>query len=261
MYKIFFSILISILLITTLCLSFAKPAMHKQIVVLNSEYTIFDSVFDSDNNKNVTKRISVEPKLISKSIPQTKTNVEMAVNEPIKQKINLEEKNGQTQKVTFVNNKIDTKSSNTISQNKIQAKQEINVEKPKTLNTNQNKTEIETKDEVILWNQWRSNLQNQIMKDSKLPILPEGTVFKFSFDVDKYGKVSNVHTYSTNPSCTVYAIQIIAPVIRSYQGKSILDFPYGSKRYSTTVEGAWRISKTSKYTTAEDFKDSERVIK
>ena len=88
MYKIFFSILISILLITTLFLSFAKPAMHKQIVVLNSEYTIFDSVFDSDNNKNVTKMISVEPKLISKSIQQTKTNVETAVNEPIKQKIN-----------------------------------------------------------------------------------------------------------------------------------------------------------------------------
>ena len=44
------------------------------------------------------------------------------------------------------------------------------VKQPKTL------TEQE---EEIEWNKWRSNLQNQIMKDVKLPIIPQGTVFKF----------------------------------------------------------------------------------
>ena len=45
--------------------------------------------------------------------------------------------------------------------------------------------------EEIAWNVWRSNLQNQIMKDSRLPDIQNGVVFKFSFTVDKYGKVSN----------------------------------------------------------------------
>lgn len=39
--------------------------------------------------------------------------------------------------------------------------------------------EEKARQEVILWNQWRSNLQNKIMSDVKLPIMPEGTIFKF----------------------------------------------------------------------------------
>jgi len=115
--------------------------------------------------------------------------------------------------------------------------------------------------EEIEWNKWRSNLQNQIMKDSKLPSIPNGTVFKFSFTVDKYGKVSNVKTWSLTPSYTPYAIQYIAPVIRGYQGHSILDFPYGSNRVITNVEGGFKISSTSKYSTPNDYNDMETVKK
>ena len=34
------------------------------------------------------------------------------------------------------------------------------------------------------------------MRDSKLPNIPIGTVFKISFDVDKYGKITNLQTWS-----------------------------------------------------------------
>ena len=98
------------------------------------------------------------------------------------------------------------------------------------------------------------------MSDVKLPIMPEGTIFKFSFDVDRYGKISNVKTWSLTPAYTPYAIQYIAPVIRGYQGRDILNFPEGSNRFSTTVEGGWKISQTAKFSTPEDFKDAERVI-
>ena len=42
--------------------------------------------------------------------------------------------------------------------------------------------QITQEQEVILWNKWRSDLQNQIMRDVRLPIVQEGTVFKFSFE-------------------------------------------------------------------------------
>jgi len=120
---------------------------------------------------------------------------------------------------------------------------------------------LTAQEEEIAWNRWRSNLQNQIMKDSRLPIVPNGTVFKFSFTVDKYGKVTNVKTWSTNAAYTPYAIQYIAPAIRSYQGRSILNFPQGSNRVITDVTGGWKISSTSKYSTPQDYNDIEKVTR
>ena len=81
------------------------------------------------------------------------------------------------------------------------------------------------------------------MQDTKLPDIPTGTLFQFSFNVDKYGKITNVQTGANPANYTPYAIQYIAPVIRSYQGRSILNFPEGTARTSTQVTGKWRISK------------------
>lgn len=114
-------------------------------------------------------------------------------------------------------------------------------------------------EEAIAWNKWRSNLQNQIMRDSRLPNVPNGTIFRFSFSVDKYGKVTNVQTWSETSAYTPYAIQYIAPVIRSYQGRAILNFPAGSNRITTDVKGSWRISANAKYSTPQDYNDIEKI--
>lgn len=116
-------------------------------------------------------------------------------------------------------------------------------------------------EEEIAWNIWRSNLQNQLMRDSKLPVIPQGTRFDYSFTVDKYGKVTDVKTYATPASYTPYAIQYIAPVIRSYQGRSILNFPVGSQRVTTVAKGAWKISSSAKFSTPQDYNDVEKVTK
>lgn len=114
-------------------------------------------------------------------------------------------------------------------------------------------------EELIKWNKWRSDLQNRIMTDVKLPIVKQGTVFRFSFDVDKFGKITNVSTSSDDPNYTPYAIQYIAPVIRSYQGRDFMNFPAGSNRVTTTVSGAWKISDKTTYSTPADYKDVERI--
>ena len=129
-----------------------------------------------------------------------------------------------------------------------------------TISTPQPK-QLTAQEEAIAWNKWRSNLQNQIMKDSKLPNVPNGTIFKFSFSVDKYGKVTNVKTWSETQMYTPYAIQYIAPVIRNYQGRSILNFPSGSNRVTTDVTGGWKISTSAKYSTPQDFNDIEKVTR
>jgi hypothetical protein len=116
-------------------------------------------------------------------------------------------------------------------------------------------------EETIAWNKWRSALTNKIMQDTRLPDIPNGTVFQFSFNVDKYGKITNVQTGANPANYTPYAIQYIAPVIRSYQGRSILNFPEGTQRTSTTVTGKWRISNTEKYSTPQDYNDIEKVVR
>ena len=140
------------------------------------------------------------------------------------------------------------KPVNTYNVPKVQPQQTIKVLTPQ--------------EEEIAWQVWRSNLQNKIMQDVRLPNVPQGTTFKFSFDVDRYGKISNVHTTSTNSAYTPYAIQYIAPVIKSYQGRSILNFPAGSRRATTEFIGSFRINNTSnKYSTTQDYRDTERIVR
>jgi hypothetical protein len=138
-----------------------------------------------------------------------------------------------------------------------------NDEKEKNMEETEikNNEEITQQEEEIAWNIWRSNLQNKIMKEVFLPSIPEGTVFRFSFNVDKFGRVSNVQTYATPSSYTPYAVQYIAPVIRSYQGKDILNFPTGSSRTSTEVKGGWKISASERYSTPQDYNDIEKMSK
>ena len=57
------------------------------------------------------------------------------------------------------------------------------------------------------------------------------------------------------------AIEHIAPVIRGYQGRAILNFPSNSNRITTKVEGGWRISDKSVFSTPRDYNDTEKVIK
>ena len=57
------------------------------------------------------------------------------------------------------------------------------------------------------------------------------------------------------------AIEHIAPVIRGYQGREILNFPSNSNRITTKVEGGWKISDKSVFSTPMDYNDTEKVIK
>ena len=272
MYRLLFTLIAGILGLTTIGICALQPQMHKTFFVYNSDYVIVEPADKVEVVKNLPTQVNqpqkeekkVTVQKVVKSVPKTTQKpVEKKVVKNSPQPVQKIQTSQQT--VNPLLSMLKETSTAEIGQQKVVEKKvqpaPQSVKKEETKPAAKTVTEEEkARQEVILWNKWRSNLQNKIMSDVKLPIMPEGTIFKFSFDVDRYGKISNVKTWSLTPAYTPYAIQYIAPVIRGYQGRDILNFPEGSNRFSTTVEGGWKISQTAKFSTPEDFKDAERVI-
>ena len=246
-------------------------------------------IVSEDVNQTVqTEKVNLEPKVIhifresqpvaktetktssqkiSQSNPKTKVQT---VTQP-KQSTAKTDYNIDVKQIAQRAAQTTSKPQTTTYQNEIVTNPSTRIQYTPPVAKQQNTTAVKTsapvqkvltaQEEEILWNKWRSNLQNQIMRDVKLPTIPTGTVFRFTFNVDKYGKISNVQTWSDTQKYTPYAIQYIAPVIRSYQGRSILNFPVGSNRTSTQVTGGWKISQNAKFSTPQDYNDTERITK
>lgn len=271
MYNLFFKILIFIIIVSTLGILGLKPKMHKRIFVLDSSYSIVDDD-EADTNEIVSKeettviaqkttsnevkkevqkkeiapkKVALEKKVVSQPKQEVKQSAKPAVTSVKQAQVTVQK---QPEKIAVATK---TSEPRTNGVKKVESTKQVQP---------QNRVLTEQEEEIA-WNIWHSNLQNQIMKDTKLPYIPKGTIFKFSFDVDKYGRISSIKTYSTNPNYTPYAIQYIAPVIRSYQGKDILEFPTGTQRLTTTFTGGWKMSDSAKYSTPNDYNDIEKVKK
>lgn len=276
--KIFLQICAILVIVATISICTIKPEMHKTVLVYNSDYKIItDEEVKTETVEIPIMEIQVKPQehtvkktIETVSVPKTQTNVQKPVQTVKKQTSAPQIK---TEVKTVVKPAQTTVKTEKKQEQQVQTvvKQE-QPPKPQIVKTTQTQTQTQAQkqtapkvltqqEEEIAWNVWRSNLQNQIMKDVRLPALPTGIVFKFTFDVDKFGKISNIYTYSENPAYTPYAIQYIAPVIRSYQGKSILNFPQGSSRTSTEFKGGWKISTNERLSTPNDYNDYEKVTK
>lgn len=228
-YRAVFILIGLIVVLGTVLACIVKPKLHDKVFVYDSNYQVVETF---------------EPKVQVEKIPTQIQNVVKERND-----IQVQEQ------------KIVKKEPVRVQEQKV-----VKAEKPAPIKvvteqkTENKATEIERqKQEEISWNRWRSNLQNKIMQDSVLPIVPAGTIFRFAFTVDKYGKITNIKTWSETSTYTPYAIMNIAPVIRGLQGQSILNFPSGSTRTITDVNGAWRISNQSRLSKPEDYNDRETV--
>lgn len=274
--------LLILLIVATFSICAIQPDLHKNFIVYDSDYTLVPEKEVTTETKDIpvmempAKPVEKTVKVEKKTEPVTTTKKTQAVN--IQKTVKTTPKQQTTTaKQTVTKPKPQTVSkpvTTTVTKPKVTETKKIETPKVEkaTVSTPAPivqvvKQEIPTpkvltqQEETIAWNKWRSNLTNQIMQDTKLPDIPNGTVFQFSFNVDKYGKITNVQTGANPANYTPYAIQYIAPVIRSYQGRSILNFPEGTARTSTQVTGKWKISNTQRYSTPQDYNDVERVIK
>ena len=263
MYKL----LAIITIILTLCICAIKPQMHRAVLVYDSNYTIVEPQTETESDTKLPSVAQTEEVKTTKqaiTVPKTETKT-LAKQTPVQKKNTVK-----TSAATTVTKPAQTQSSTQtqqvtqtakIPEKTIQAINNTGSQTTKTIKIAPKPVTLTEEQEEIAWNIWRSNLQNKIMTDVKLPIMPQGTVFKFSFDVDKFGRVTNVQTYSTTPQYTPYAIQYITPVIRSYQGKSILNFPEGSNRTATKVVGGWKIAEVAIYSKPSDYNDTETKVR
>ena len=283
--KIFGYILIVLTLFLTVVVAIKQPKMHTKIFIYNSDYEIVEEnqtpnvdtikkteelpTMSVDNNQSRIQIVmqeqenpSVEVKV--KTVSQPKTNTQTKQNKTVAQK----PKTTTVTKPVSQTTQTQPKTTQTTQQKPQTTVQTQTQTQPSQTQTVTKTAPVQTtvkvltaQEEEIAWNVWRSNLQNKIMRESRLPNIPIGVVFKVSFDVDKYGKITNLQTWSTDSRYTPYAIEFVAPVIKSFQGKPILNFPQGSQRTKTTFTGSWKIASTSKYSSPNDYNDTERVIK
>ena len=193
--------------------------------------------------QKVQKTINIEPqktKVQNKTISQPKEQNKINLPKSVQEIVNSTPK----QNTQIVQKQPEIKKEQTIK-----TPQQIVQEEPKTVLTEE--------EEIILWNKWRSDLQNQVMRDARVAA-PMGTRFRFSFTVDKFGNISNLRVWSDTPYFTPLAVSSIKPVLLSYQGKNILKFPKGTKRIQTNVTGGFVISTYDKYSKPDDYADVEK---
>lgn len=284
MNKILVIFIFVLFLLSTLLVCIFRPKTHKPIVFENRNFKL--EMLSKEIAVSETPELNIIQTNMSISAPNTKVNLPSA---DIKRKSSLQE-SAQINKADIQNQKkslkTPTKSSKTQmvpnsnkqkqnintnineqkitdiqhTQKKIESKSIQSVEKIKEPSNNNSLKVLTEEEEIIAWNKWRSDLQNKLMRDSKIAA-PIGTSFEFSFTVDKFGTISNLKTWSSNPSYTPLAVRVIKPLLLSYQKTEILNFPTGSKRVITNVSGGFTMAHSSRYSSPSDYNDYERVIK
>lgn len=282
-------IIISFFLIATVFVCVFRPKTHKPIAFEDRNFKLelisdeiaapktsdLNLVQNSVEIKSPTVDINLPP--MNVKIPEIKTNTNTnSKNSTAKNTTKSQQNQPKTQIVSKKNspitqlNKTEVKKVESKPVQKSESKVVNNTEKSKVVSPVEKISEkpvtkpavkvLTEEEEIIAWNKWRSDLQNKLMRDSKIAA-PIGTSFEFSFTVDKFGTISNLKTWSSNPSYTPLAVRVIKPLLLSYQKTAILNFPTGSKRVITNVNGGFTMARSSRYSSPFDYNDYERVTK
>lgn len=113
----------------------------------------------------------------------------------------------------------------------------------------------------IDWNTWKSNFINQIIDDSmyikSLDNYDVGSWFYYSFNVDKYGRISDITVKS------MYLSSIdkdrIRKLIKSYEYKDITVFPANTRKTTAKVDAVVMLGNSEKKARPSDFNENEQV--
>lgn len=116
-----------------------------------------------------------------------------------------------------------------------------------------------SREEVIAWNIWRSNLQNEIMMRSAVEA-PVGTLITFAFDVSENGKISNLKYSCSSPKYADAARKDMVVVLREIEGTDVLIFPENTKRKNVKFKGAFMLDYSTSFSKPSDYSDYERVM-
>ncbi len=275
---------IILFIIVTICTIKLHPEMHQPMIIEDADFQL-TRISDTLMTKNipVSSPQKIEQKtqnIVEPSIPEQTKEIKIKEEAPIREQIKYIQQEIVKPEKKEVKVKPETTSQDSsqlellqriieqteqAEEPKPEVKPEPKPQKPvqvqKTQPKQENKNPYMTEqEEIIAWNKWRSNLQNQIMRDSQIDYAPLGTIFLFTFVVDKFGNISNIKVECSNPNFMNVARDRVKPAISNLQRKPILNFPKGTQRTSTVVTGIFLIGTQERYSTPNDFSDYERVV-
>lgn len=261
------------ILLLTIFTSATRPVMHKQFILTDQDFKMENlSQRPSDLQSVQLFRIGDSPVKIT----QTDTPIKVAKTDApiIPSNINEFVPNNFIQKMPPTDNQSQNNISNTIDNSDATLQEVQKMLTPETSpiskqeNANQDKKpsacpfcdglkDAKVRAELIAWNKWRSDIQNQIMENSYVEA-PYGTLFFFSFNVDKNKRITNIKVITSNSNAK-NDIPHIKSTIISLDGKSILEFPKGTNRKSVLFTGGFLMSDTEELSTPSDYRDFEYV--
>lgn len=267
-------VIISFVVATILTLKF-HPEMHHPLIIEDENFKL-TRISDTISTKNIPIRTTTNTQTTQTTPKQTEINTQQPIEQIIKDPVQQPElKQIETINInpTKPKKEIDkTIPEEDLSQiellqqllNEVEKEYNIQENQPKQTNTspknsNFNNPYMTEQEEIIAWNKWRSNVQNQIMRNSNIEYAPLGTMFTFNFVVDKFGNVSNIKVNCSNPNYMDVARNNVKTAISKLQKQPILNFPKGTQRKSTVVQGYFFIGLEERYSTPNNFSDFERI--
>lgn len=267
-------VIISFVVATILTLKF-HPEMHHPLIIEDENFKL-TRISDTISTKNIPIRTTTNTQTTQTTHKQTEINTQQPIEQIIKDPVQQPElKQIETINInpTKPKKEIDkTIPEEDLSQiellqqllNEVEKEYNIQENQPKQTNTspknsNFNNPYMTEQEEIIAWNKWRSNVQNQIMRNSNIEYAPLGTMFTFNFVVDKFGNVSNIKVNCSNPNYMDVARNNVKTAISKLQKQPILNFPKGTQRKSTVVQGYFFIGLEERYSTPNNFSDFERI--
>ena len=189
-------VIISFIIVTILTLKF-HPEMHHPLIIEDEHFKLTRISDNLPKNMPVNKAVNV--KEIQTVPKQSEINIQQSNQQITKLPVQQTESREIKTKTTNINL---TQPNNDINNEEISLsqmellKQILNNVTPEQDTLNPNSTlknpYMTEQEEIIAWNKWRSNVQNQIMRNSNIEYAPLGTMFTFNFVVDKFGNVSNI---------------------------------------------------------------------
>lgn len=119
----------------------------------------------------------------------------------------------------------------------------------------------ETKEEIVKWNKWHSEVLNEFMKTAKSApeSQPVGTLTNIEFNVDNQRNVTDIKINTEPAQYSQEAKNYFSKYIRELNGNPVLDFPDGSQRKVTHFKAGVVKSNYTKYSKPEDFRDTEII--
>jgi len=283
---IFFTVLVLVI----------QPGMHKPVVLENTDFKIKEQLLHPQKRVVSDYEVKLKFKINHKRVAQAKDTSIHIKPEDDERKITFDVEDDTSQKEMILQTEENITSGNTVdmdlsgtndrykdadfntagpnvqySEQQLALQEQLNAQRNMQLNSDDNSEKDLTasdevgnrkfkgsRDEIVAWGVWRSNLQNRIMDESAVEA-PIGTLILFSFNVSDKGKISNLQYSCSNRKYYSSARADMVEVLEHLQGDSILKFPENTKRKNVRFKGGFLLDYTTQYSSPSDYTDYERV--